>query len=262
MRDSFEIFNLNKDTATKDELYTAYRAAIADYEFKRFEPGEVGTEACEKLDEFKKYYNDCKQSIDVREAVNTQKATDEQYYKSADTQSYFTGGNAYNRSSNSQSSSYGAAADFNSVSALIKKSDLDSAQKELNSISGRTAEWHYLQSVIYYKRHWTAESKQELNLAVEMEPTNPKYSSAYRKMSAQGAQNGNGSYTYGSGQQGGEKRSYQADDWDNYDNRRSYRNESDYRRGSSTNTACNCCTALCCADTCCECMGGDCITCC
>ena len=64
----------------------------------------------------------------------------------------------------------------------IKSGNIDLAQEKLDSFSSRDAEWHYLQSVVFYKKNWINESKKQLEIAMGMEPENKKYSNAYTKL--------------------------------------------------------------------------------
>ena len=68
------------------------------------------------------------------------------------------------------------------VEELIKQGDYSGAQNKLDQISNRDAEWHYLQSVIFYKKNWLNESKKQLEIALNLEPHNQKYSNAYVKL--------------------------------------------------------------------------------
>jgi hypothetical protein len=72
--------------------------------------------------------------------------------------------------------------DFIEIEKLIKDGSIDLAQQKLDDINERTAEWHYLQSVVFYKKNWTNESKKQLEIAMNMEPYNTKYSTAYEKL--------------------------------------------------------------------------------
>ena len=65
---------------------------------------------------------------------------------------------------------------------MIKKGDIASAQIKLDNINDRSAEWHYLQSVIFYKKNWINDSKKQLEIALNMEPHNNKYINAYTKL--------------------------------------------------------------------------------
>jgi hypothetical protein len=58
----------------------------------------------------------------------------------------------------------------------------------LDSFNERTAEWHYLQAVVYYQKNWINESKKQLEIAIEMDPDNQKYRGAYGKMNMRAQQ--------------------------------------------------------------------------
>ena len=99
-------------------------------------------------------------------------------------------------------------------------------------ISDRTAEWHYLNSVLLMRRGNVNDAMRELEMACSMEPGNLEYQKA-KEMFNTGARG------YGSTYYGG----------------------SNYRRRSSSDDACDCCMNLVCLDCLCECMGGDLIRC-
>ena len=71
---------------------------------------------------------------------------------------------------------------YGEIERLIKEGKYDDAQRVLDDVSDRSAEWHYLQSVLFYKKNWINESKKQLEIAVEMETDNQKYKTANDKM--------------------------------------------------------------------------------
>lgn len=73
---------------------------------------------------------------------------------------------------------------YEEISELLKDGKLDEAQKLLDDFNERNAEWHYLQAVIYHKKNWTNDSKKQLEIAIQLDPDNLKYRSAYGKMNA------------------------------------------------------------------------------
>lgn len=64
---------------------------------------------------------------------------------------------------------------FEDISKLIEKGKLDSAQKVLDAEICDDAEWHYLQSRVYYKRGWFLECKRHLERACELDFDNQQY---------------------------------------------------------------------------------------
>ena len=73
---------------------------------------------------------------------------------------------------------------YEEVAELIKKGDLSAAQAALDNFNERGAEWHYLQSVVFYKKNWMNESKKQLEIAIQMDGANAKYRDAYEKLKA------------------------------------------------------------------------------
>ncbi len=208
----FEILGLSEDV-TESQLFDRYNHLRDKYNDLRFEPGEKGRDACDKITEIEDAY---KEALEILQDKYVEENI-EQILKD--------------------------------VSDLIRAKQFDEAQTKLNTIKCRTAYWHYLQSGIYYGKHWHNDAEKELHLAISLEPSNAEYrrvlSELEKKMRPH--QNTNNSNYYASQNNNG--RSYSgANNPNNY-----------VRRGPDM---CDCCNALICADCCCECMGGDLISCC
>ena len=73
---------------------------------------------------------------------------------------------------------------FEEVAELLRQDKINEAQALLDNFNERDAEWHYLQAVVYYKKNWTNDSKKQLEIAIQMDPDNAKYRSAYGKLNA------------------------------------------------------------------------------
>ncbi len=71
---------------------------------------------------------------------------------------------------------------FASVESAIKSGNLSAAQQLLDDFNERDAEWHYYQSVIFYKKNWMNESKKQLEIAISMRPDELKYKNALDKL--------------------------------------------------------------------------------
>ena len=74
------------------------------------------------------------------------------------------------------------ATNYKEIENDIKNGNITFAQEKLDAYSSRDAEWHYLQSVVFYKKNWINESKKQLEIAMNMDPENKKYSTAYTKL--------------------------------------------------------------------------------
>ena len=102
-----------------------------------------------------------------------------------------------------------------------------------------TAEWHYLKSVLLFRRGWQNDAMREIEMACMMEPGNAEYARAREMYRGRFS-------SFGSG----------------YD-----RHRTDERYGPATRqttggcSSCDICTGLMCADCCCESFGFDLIRC-
>lgn len=124
---------------------------------------------------------------------------------------------------------------FSHIRSLIHAGRYNEADRELNGIheDERSAEWHYLKSVVLLHRGWVNDAMRELEIACRMDPGNTDYQRAKETFNQSAA--GYGSTYYG---------------------------DAGPRYRSDGCTACDVCQGLICADCCCECMGGDLIRCC
>ena len=167
MMDKYELFGLTKD-CTDEELEQAYKSIREVLAEDRFLEGEAGNIAAKKLTELDAAYREIKAER-MEQKVNPEDAE-----------------NLYNK-----------------IEGLIKAGNLTDAQRELDAFNERTAEWHYLQAVIFYKKNWNNESKKQLEIAIQMDPNNQKYKNSYNKLDEKIKNDSNKnftSYTTGNGQ--------------------------------------------------------------
>ena len=176
-----------KDDATQEQIDNAYYNLKQEYESKLFEEGEVGMEASKKLAELERAYSDCIEDLNKRVSYDN----------------------------------YGGT--YGMVEDLIKQGKINEAQKQLDAIEPRDAEWHYMQAVIYYKRNWHIESKKQLELSIN-------------NANAQQQGQARGGYSRPDAQAAG--------------------------NAATASACCNTCSTLICCDCLCECCGGDLIPCC
>lgn len=78
-----------------------------------------------------------------------------------------------------------ASDSFARIDSLIKSGDLTAAQSALDEFDDRSAEWHYYQAIVFYKKNWINESKKQLEIAMQMNEGEEKYKRAYEKMCKQ-----------------------------------------------------------------------------
>lgn len=119
---------------------------------------------------------------------------------------------------------------FDQARAFINVGNVAAAEEILNRVSARNAEWHYLKGLILMRRGWYNEAVTNLRTAANMEPGNYEYMEALNRV-----MNAN----------------------------RQYQSTVYTRRGyDSGPSLCSICECMICTDCCCECMGGDFISCC
>lgn len=146
MQEYYEVLNLTEN-ATDEEIEKAYRKLKEKYSEERFMDGERGNQAARKLTAVETAYRE------IRTYRNDVKHEGEK-----------------------------ASVNLQEVERFIKEGKLSEAQDLLDTFSERDAEWHYVQSVIFYKKSWSNESKKQLEIALKMEPSNSKYKEAYDKL--------------------------------------------------------------------------------
>lgn len=160
-KSNLEILGLSEG-ATEEQIKEAYSTLRAKYLEDRFKDGEEGNEAARMLTKLDMAYNELMSEL-------------------AEDQNASSGGTSFER-----------------VEELIRSGDVQEAQRVLDGFNERNARWHYLQSVVFYKKSWMNESKKQLEIAMQLEPDNDKYKDAYRKLcdringAAQQAQQQNG----------------------------------------------------------------------
>ncbi len=140
-------------------------------------------------------------------------------------ESQSSGGSSY-----AGGSSYGGSAEFARVRSLLNSNAVREARGVLEGMSNRNAEWNYLYGITLFRCGEYSAAKQYLELATELDPTNAEYRSAFNSTAAQGS--------------------------------RSYHDYGSSGSGNTLGTACSICSTLWCADSCCECCGGDLCRCC
>ena len=210
--DPFVILGVGRD-ASQQEILEAYKAKRAELSEQMFQEGEAGAEAARQIRILDEAYQS---AMEIKETENVVESDDTSI--------------------------------FSKVTDLIKSGDLEGAQSLLDQLSYRGAEWHYHQARIYYSKKWYTEAKSQLQVAMEMDPSNAKYKRVYDRINEHANIENKQA----------EQRTYS-----NINTNESHRT---YGRGNAGDDAgssiCSVCAALWCADTCCECMGGDLIACC
>ena len=208
MKDPYTILGVSS-SATDDEIKSAYRALA-----RKYHPDNYGDDnplkdlANEKMQEINAAY----------EEIQRMRSSGSSSHGSSGYGSYSGG-----------SKSTGV---YLEIRNLIKAGRFREADRKIAEvpICDRTAEWHFLNSIVLNQKGYVNDAQRELEIACSYDPGNREYQQA-KEMFNTRARNYGSSYYSG------------------------------YSRRSSQDDACDCCMNLICLDCLCECLGGDLIRC-
>ena len=222
----YEVLGVS-ETATDEQVRSAYIKLVKKYHPDRYQDSDLKDLANDKLKQVNEAY-------DTITNMRKNGSASQNTYSGSGFGGY--SGSSSRTSSGGYSGNYGSgysgnfSAEFARVRQCINTSSLYEAQAILDGIPLHNAEWHYLYGIVCFRGGDYSSARNYLDRAVSMEPGNAEYRRARDSLNARST------------------RSYHT--YDNGDT------------GATVNTACNCCSTLLCADSCCECMGGDLIPCC
>ncbi|MBR3691753.1 MAG: J domain-containing protein [Clostridia bacterium] len=199
MNDPYSVLGVSPN-ASDDEIKQAYRKLAKQYHPDAYKDNPLASLAEEKMKE-------------INEAYDT-------------IQKMRAGGYSGSSRANAGGQSYtGKNAEvYARVRSCINTRNIMGAQALLDGVSERDAEWYFLMGSVNYAKGWMDEAYTNFQTAVNMNPGNPEYQNALRRMSSR-----TGAY-------------------------RTAR--------TSSASGCDICGNLLCADCLCECLGGDLIPCC
>jgi molecular chaperone DnaJ len=213
MKNPYEILGV-REGASQDEIKQAYRELVKKYHPDRYDDNPLKDLAEDKMREINEAY--------------------EYLLNNSGSSNSYSSGNSYSGGGYGNNG-YGGGNGNNSfqrVRDFIQRRDFKEAEDELNRINIKNAEWYFLRGMISVNRGWYSQGYQDVQTAVNMEPSNFEYREALNRL-----QSNNRSYNTYSSQ------------------------NNNYRRGSNDDM-CQMLSCLCCSDQLCECMGGDLISCC
>ena len=150
--------------------------------------------------------------------------------------------NGYDRAAQAQPGANQSKAAYNSsfgdIRSMIQQNRLVEAEELLDGVPSpkRDAEWYFLKGSVYYSRGWLEDALTNFQAACKLNPNNMEYRAALNRMGWQR-----------SGHMGGQGQG-------------AYRTPQSQMVGGCG--PCEVCQGMICADCCCECMGGDLISCC
>jgi hypothetical protein len=211
VKDPYSILGVSKK-ASDEEIKAAYKALI-----RKYHPDNYGDDnplkdlANEKTQEINQAYDEI-----MRMRANAKNEES---------------------SAGTEGSSYSSEGVYANIRRTVNSRKFSEAEKQLLAIpqAERTAEWHYLASVLLMHRNRQNDAMRELEIACDLDPSNIEYQRA-KEMFNNTANNYGNTY-YGSV------------------------NSQQYQQRQSNYDACNCCADLICLDCICEICGGDFISC-
>lgn len=251
MRDPYEVLNIPRN-ASDDEVKSAYRDLARKYHPDNYANNDDPTVSSlfeEKMKEINEAYDTIvtnrRNGTDARanygQQSNSQPGGSQQSYNQPNYGQPNYGqtnygrpnyGNSYGSQSN-YGGTTGTYTDFADVRQMLKANRFTEAEELLEGVPQmkRNAEWYFLRGAVLYHRGWVEQAYEHFSQAVQLDPMNAEYRAAFNSVKDQR-----------SGRRGGYV----------YDTDRAER---------GCNPLSMCCSLFC-ADSCCECFGGDIISCC
>ena len=194
-----------KPGASQEEIKSAYRKLVKQYHPDQYGDNPLKNLAEEKLAEINKAYDMIKNNNE--------------------------GNSTYNSSSNGYNESYNSYGNnsviYAEIRGLIQNRNISLAERKLNEIRDRNAEWYYLYGRIMLAKGWFESAYNNIQRACKMDPNNFEYRQTLNQLKE-----------------------------------RSNSYSQTYRTSSGNMDTCDCCMNLWCLDSLCECFGGDLIGCC
>lgn len=217
-----------KEGASYDEIKRAYRELAKKYHPDRYQNNPLSDLADEKMRE-------------INEAYDTlMKNAGGAYQYQQDSEQSYDNSNASQSSYNKQQSQSGYQTQYQNgnesdlerqARMYINSGNLNEAQKILDRMQNKNANWYYLQGLVFLRRGWYDRGYTNIQKASNMDPANFEYRNALNNLHQQSS---------------------------------GYRQNNYYQNTNNRGNPdmCNLCANLWCADSICECMGGDLISCC
>lgn len=158
--DPYQVLGVSRN-ATDDEIKAAYRELAKKYHPDNYVNNPLADLAAQKMQEVNEAYDTIMNS------------------RRSQSNSSNSGQQGYNPNAGS--------ARFHDVRNMINQNRINEAEEVLNRVSedSRNAEWFFLKGTIFYRRGWMDQALSYYARAVQMEPNNVEYSSAYNQLQYQ-----------------------------------------------------------------------------
>lgn len=156
MSNPYEILGVNEN-ATDDEIKIKYRELVKKYHPDKYQNNPLSELAEEKLREVNEAYD---------EIQNLRKSG--------------------SRSRSGYGNSSKTSPEFQNVRRAIDQNRVDEAERLLDNIGMKNAEWYFLKGMIIYKKGWYDDAIRNIQMAVNMEPNDMEYRNALNQMTMSG----------------------------------------------------------------------------
>ncbi len=137
MEQFYQILGISR-LSTREEIDARYAALKREYTDKMFLEGEEGARAANFLRDLDNAYQD---AILALNEYRAEEAGNSKYFQ---------------------------------VENALKDGNLEKAQALLDGYSQRDTDWHYYQSNLFYKKNWYTDSKKQLEIALQLDPSNSR----------------------------------------------------------------------------------------
>lgn len=221
--------------ASDEEIKKAYHELVRKYHPDRYTDSDLSDLASEKMKEINAAYEEItrmRASGSAAGADFSDKRGKRRGGNQGGAYGWQSGPGAQGGSNYRTSNRYSdeAKSKFTMIRNCINSGNISEAERLLEEVADadRGAEWVFLTGCIQLHRGFYVDAQHSFETAYRMEPTNNEYWTFKEKMHQRAGAFGSG-YNQSRGNNGG---------------------------------GCDMCTTLLCADCCCECMGGDLISCC
>ncbi len=149
-RNPYEVLGVRED-ATEEEIKIAYRDLVKKYHPDKHQDNPLEGLAEEKLREINEAYD---------------------YIMKFGGNGSFTG----------DSGGFGASSEFAQIRQYLDMGNLGAAEEALNRVSVKNAEWIFLSGMLSYKKGWYDDALSKIQQAMNMDPANNEYQSAYNSL--------------------------------------------------------------------------------
>ncbi len=172
MKDPYKVLGVPQN-ATEAQIKEAYRELAKKYHPDKYVNNPLADLAAEKMREINEAYDQLTKNRGSSSSGGS-------YSSQSGYGGYGGWGGSYSSANSSANSAY--SAEYARVRSLINQNMLDDAERILSNISVRDARWHYLMGVICQRRGWYDKAYQQFSRAVNLDPYNMEYRSAFSAM--------------------------------------------------------------------------------